>query len=164
MAVLDGWRYTEQSREVFNGRNAASAAVAAHECGHAVQHVDAYIWLNMRSKLVPIVNVASNFMQWIILIGLMVLGTSRNPTVLIIGITLFAITTLFSFITLPVEFDASRRALAWIKQKNIVSTSEFDMSKDALKWAALTYVVAALGSLASLLYYISLLSGSRSER
>jgi Zn-dependent membrane protease YugP len=152
------------SREVFNGRNAASAAVAAHECGHAVQHADAYIWLNMRSKLVPIVNVASNFMQWIILIGLMVLGTSRNPTVLIIGITLFAITTLFSFITLPVEFDASRRALAWIKQKNIVSTSEFDMSKDALKWAALTYVVAALGSLASLLYYISLLSGSRSER
>jgi len=152
------------SREVFNGRNAASAAVASHECGHAVQHADAYIWLNLRSKLVPIVNVASNFMQWIILIGLMLLGASRNPTVLIIGITLFAVTTLFSFITLPVEFDASRRALLWIKQKNIVSPSEFEMSKDALKWAALTYVVAALGSLASLLYYISLLSGSRSER
>lgn len=152
------------SYDVFHGRNAAAAAVASHECGHAVQHADAYMWLTMRSKLVPIVNVASNFMQWIILIGIMVLSSTQNPTVLIAGVTLFGVTTLFSFITLPVEFDASRRALAWIKDRNIVTPSEYDMSKDALKWAALTYVVAALGSLATLLYYISILSGSRSER
>lgn len=152
------------SREVFDGRNAAAAAVASHECGHAVQHADAYIWLNMRSKLVPVVNVASNFMQWIIIIGIMVLGSTQNPLVLEIGIALFAFTTIFSFITLPVEFDASRRALAWIEDKKIVTSEELDMSKDALKWAALTYVVAALGSLATLLYYISMLSGSRSDR
>ncbi len=152
------------SREVYEGRNAAAAAVASHECGHAVQHATAYAWLNLRSKLVPIVNVSSNFMQWIILIGFIVLSSTQNPSILMVGIGLFALTTLFSFITLPVEFDASKRALAWIKEKNIVSNSEYDMSKDALKWAALTYVVAAIGSLATLLYYISILSGSRSER
>ena len=129
-----------------------------------MQHADAYVWLNLRSKLVPVVNVASNFMQWILIIGIIVLGSTENPTLLIIGVTLFAITTLFSFITLPVEFDASRRALAWIEQKNIVTPDEYEMSKDALKWAALTYVVAAIGSLATLLYYISLLMGSRSDR
>ena len=110
------------------------------------------------------VNVASNFMQWIILIGIMVLGSTQNPTMLIVGVCLFAVTTLFSFITLPVEFDASRRALAWIEEKRMVTSDEYEMSKDALKWAALTYVVAALGSLATLLYYISMLSGSRSDR
>ena len=152
------------SQGVYAERNAAAAAIAAHECGHAVQHADAYVWLNLRSKLVPVVNVASNFMQWILIIGIIVLGSTENPTLLIIGVTLFAITTLFSFITLPVEFDASRRALAWIEQKNIVTPDEYEMSKDALKWAALTYVVAAIGSLATLLYYISLLMGSRSDR
>jgi len=152
------------SHAVYAERNAASAAIAAHECGHAVQHANAYAWLNLRSKLVPLVNVSSNFMQWIILIGIMVLYASNNPTVLIVGIVLFGITTIFSFITLPVEFDASSRALAWLTEKNVVTNSEYEMSKDALKWAALTYVVAALGSLATLLYYISMLSGSRDER
>lgn len=152
------------SHAVYSERNAASAAIAAHECGHAVQHANAYAWLNLRSKLVPLVNVSSNFMQWIILIGIMVLYASNNPTVLIVGIVLFGITTLFSFITLPVEFDASSRALAWLTEKNVVTNSEYEMSKDALKWAALTYVVAALGSLATLLYYISMLSGSRDDR
>jgi len=152
------------SQAVYHERNAAAAAIASHECGHAVQHANSYTWLNLRSKLVPLVNVSSNFMQWIILIGIMVLYASQNPTVLIVGIVLFGITTLFSFITLPVEFDASRRALAWLTEKNMVNSSEYEMSKDALKWAALTYVVAALGSLATLLYYISMLSGSRNDR
>jgi Zn-dependent membrane protease YugP len=152
------------SLDVFEGRNAASAAVAAHECGHAVQHADAYVWLHLRSQLVPVVNIASNLVQWIILIGIMVLSTTQNSTVLMIGIVLFALTTLFSFITLPVEYDASRRALAWIEEKRMTTPDEYEMSKDALKWAALTYVVAALGSLATLIYYISMLSGSRSER
>ncbi len=152
------------SKDVYSERNAASAAIAAHECGHAVQHAEFYVWLNLRSRLVPVVNVASNFMQWILIAGIVMLGATRNPTLLIVGVTLFAITTLFSFITLPVEFDASRRALEWIKGKNIVTPDEYDMSADALKWAALTYVVAAIGSLASLLYYISVLMGSRSER
>lgn len=149
------------SREVYEGRNAAAAAVASHECGHAVQHANAYVWLKMRSALVPMVNVASSFMQWIILIGILTLAYTQSPLILAIGIGLFAITTLFSFITLPVEFDASRRALKWIEDRNIVSSSEHAQSKDALKWAAMTYVVAALGSLATLLYYISILMGRR---
>lgn len=149
------------SREVYEGRNAAAAAVASHECGHAVQHANAYVWLKMRSALVPMVNVASSFMQWIILIGIFALAYTQSPLILMIGIGLFAITTLFSFITLPVEFDASRRALKWIEDRNIVSSSEHAQSKDALKWAAMTYVVAALGSLATLLYYISILMGRR---
>lgn len=149
------------SREVYYGRNAAAAAVAAHECGHAVQHADAYTWLKMRSALVPIVNVASSFMQWIILIGVLVMANTSNPTVLAIGVGLFAMTTLFAFITLPVEFDASNRALRWIQDKNIAAPEEYAHSKDALKWAAMTYVVAALGSLATLLYYVSLLMGRR---
>lgn len=149
------------SREVYHGRNAAAAAVAAHECGHAVQHADAYTWLKMRSALVPVVNVASSFMQWIILIGVLVMANTSNPTVLAIGVGLFAMTTLFAFITLPVEFDASNRALKWIQDKNIAAPEEYAHSKDALKWAAMTYVVAALGSLATLLYYVSLLMGRR---
>ncbi|MFM9945090.1 MAG: zinc metallopeptidase [Bacteroidia bacterium] len=157
-------RTVNLSRDVYEGRNAAAAAVAAHECGHAVQHADAYVWLNLRSRLVPVVNLVSNFIHWIVLIGIMVLTSTQNPTVLMVGIVLFALTTLFSFVTLPVEFDASRRALAWIQDKNMATAAEYEMSKDALKWAALTYVVAAIGSLATLLYYISMLSGSRSDR
>lgn len=147
------------SAEVYNGRNAAAAAVSAHECGHAVQHAQAYGFLKMRSALVPIVSVSSNYMQWIILIGIFVMQTTPIP--LMIGVALFGLTTLFSFITLPVEFDASRRALAWIDSRGIVTSQEHSMSKDALWWAAMTYVVAALGSLATLLYYISLLMGRR---
>lgn len=149
------------SPAVYNGHNAASAAVASHECGHAVQHAKAYAWLGIRSALVPVVNVTSSFMQWIILAGILLLAYTGNTLVLTIGVILFAMTTLFTFITLPVEFDASRRALAWIERRGIVTPSEHDMSKDALKWAALTYVVAALGSLATLLYYASLLFGRR---
>jgi uncharacterized protein len=147
------------SQAVYYGRNAASAAVASHECGHAVQHANAYAWLTMRSALVPVVNVASGFMQWVLLAGILLINTF--PMLLGIGILLFATTTLFSFITLPVEFDASRRALAWIENKRVVTPQEHDMSKNALKWAALTYVVAALGSLATLLYYVSVFMGAR---
>lgn len=148
------------SEAVYSQRNAAAAAVAAHECGHAVQHAKAYSWLTMRSKLVPVVQVSSRWMQWVILGGAALAAFSGNMTVLIIGIAMFAMTTLFSFITLPVEFDASRRALAWIEERNVVTSQEYEMSKDALKWAAMTYVVAALGSLATLLYYISLFLGN----
>lgn len=151
------------SPEVYSESNAAAAAVAAHECGHAVQHANAYAFLKMRSALVPVVSVASNWMQWVILAGILMLSYGHNPTVLLIGIVMFGLTTLFSFITLPVEFDASRRALAWIDKRGIVSSQEHEMSKDALWWAAMTYVVAALGSLATLLYYVSILMGSRRD-
>lgn len=147
------------SEAVYSHRNAAAAAVAAHECGHAVQHARAYTWLDLRSKLVPAVSVSSRWMQWVIIGGAALAAFSGNLMVLYIGIAMFALTTLFSFITLPVEFDASRRALAWINEKNVVSPQEYEMSKDALKWAAMTYVVAALGSLATLLYYIWLFMG-----
>jgi Zn-dependent membrane protease YugP len=147
------------SEVVYNERNAAAAAVAAHECGHAVQHDRAYTWLTLRSKLVPVVSVSSRWMQWVILGGFALLAFKGIPEVLYIGIGLFAVTTLFSFITLPVEFDASKRALAWIEDKNMATPAELADSKDALKWAAMTYVVAALGSLATLLYYISLVMG-----
>lgn len=149
------------SSAVYHGRNAAAAAVSAHECGHAVQHANAYTWLKMRSALVPVVNVSSSFMQWIILGGILVMANTGNTTVLAIGVALFAMTTLFAFITLPVEFDASKRALAWIENKGITTSQEHEQSKDALKWAAMTYVVAALGSLATLLYYASMLMGRR---
>lgn len=147
------------SEPVYNGRNAAAAAVAAHECGHAVQHATAYQWLTMRSKLVPVVQVSSSMMQWVILGG--ILMVNRFPQLLLAGIAMFAVTTLFSFITLPVEYDASKRALVWIKSNGIVTTSEYAMSEDALKWAARTYVVSAIGSLATLLYYISVYMGRR---
>ena len=147
------------SEGVYASRSVAAAAVAAHECGHAVQHAQAYSMLKFRSAMVPVLTVSSRYMQWIILIGIFMLKTTPIP--LTIGVGLFALTTLFSFITLPVEFDASRRALAWIDQKGIVTTQEHAMAKDALKWAALTYVVAALGSLATLLYYASMLLGGR---
>ncbi len=147
------------SEGVYASRSAAAAAVAAHECGHAVQHATAYSMLKFRSAMVPALSVASRYMQWIILIGIFMINTSIIP--LTIGVALFALTTLFSFITLPVEFDASSRALAWMDRRGVVTTQEHAMAKDSLKWAALTYVVAALGSLATLLYYVSLLMGRR---
>ncbi|WP_242921510.1 zinc metallopeptidase [Pontibacter liquoris] len=147
------------SEYVYEARSAAAAAVAAHECGHAVQHAKAYAFLKFRSAMVPALSIASRYMQWIILIGIFMLQTTPVP--LAIGVALFGLTTLFSFVTLPVEFDASKRALAWISQNGVVTRQEYGMAKDALKWAALTYVVAALGSLATLLYYASLLMGRR---
>ena len=147
------------SEYVFDARSAAAAAVAAHECGHAVQHAQAYSFLKFRSAMVPVLSIASRYMQWIILIGILMMQTTPVP--LTIGVSLFALTTVFSFVTLPVEFDASKRALAWIEQSGVVTRQEHGMAKDALKWAALTYVVAALGSLATLLYYVSLLMGRR---
>ncbi len=147
------------SNDVYYGLSVAAAAVAAHECGHAVQHQQAYAPLKLRSALVPALTVSSQYMQWIILAGIFLLNTTPIP--LIIGVSLFALTTLFSFVTLPVEFDASRRALAWIQNRKVVNEREYGMAKDALWWAAMTYVVAALGSLATLLYYASLLSGGR---
>ena len=146
------------SESVYSRRNAAAAAVAAHECGHAVQHAKSYTWLTMRSKLVPVVSVSSRWMQWVILGGIFLMPY-LGPTLLGVGVGLFALTTLFSFITLPVEFDASRRALAWIEDKNMATSRELEDSRDALKWAAMTYVVAAIGSLATLLYYLSYLTG-----
>ncbi len=147
------------SEAVYGARNAAAAAVASHECGHAVQHAEAYGWLTMRSKLVPVVSVSSRWMQWILLGGIIFVNTF--PQLLLIGILMFATTTIFSFITLPVEYDASNRALAWIDQKGIVTSQEHAAAKDALKWAARTYVVAAIGSLATLLYYLSIFISRR---
>jgi Zn-dependent membrane protease YugP len=147
------------SPEVYSGRSISSAAVAAHECGHAVQHAKAYAWLGFRSSLVPAVSFVSKWVQWILLAGILMVRTF--PALLLVGIGLFAVTTLFSFITLPVEIDASRRALAWMSTSGVTSYQNQDKAKDALKWAAYTYVIAALGSLATLLYYISIFSGSR---
>ena len=150
------------SEAVYSQRNAAAAAVAAHECGHAVQHAKAYSWLKMRSALVPVVSVASNLSQWVILAGLVLLYTSTlGPTIFFIGIVLFGLGTLFSFITLPVEYDASNRALAWLETENMLTRQEHDAAQDSLKWAARTYVVAALGSLATLLYFVGIFMGSR---
>ncbi|MGH2665238.1 zinc metallopeptidase [Flavobacterium sp.] len=146
------------SEAVYNQRNAA-AAVAAHECGHAVQHAVGYEWLNMRSKLVPVVNVASTYMQWILLAGILTIRVF--PGLLLVGIVIFAATTLFSIITLPVEYDASNRALAWLENKHMLNQAEQAGAKDALKWAARTYVVAALGSIATLLYYVSIYMNRR---
>jgi len=147
------------SREVYEGRSISSAAVAAHETGHAVQHAKAYAWLGFRSNLVPIVSFTSKWVTWILLAGILLIKTF--PALLLVGIILFAFTTLFSFITLPVEIDASRRALAWLSNAGITSYQNHDKAQDALKWAAYTYVIAALGSLATLLYYIMIFSGSR---
>jgi Zn-dependent membrane protease YugP len=149
------------SQEVYNGRSIASAAVAAHECGHAVQHATAYSWLGFRSKLVPPVSFASKYVMWVLLLGILVVKSF--PALLLVGIILFALTTLFSFITLPVEINASQRALAWLSNTGITSYQNQDKAKDALKWAAYTYVVAALGSLATLLYYIMIFTGVRDD-
>ncbi len=148
------------SEGVYMQRNAAAAAVAAHEVGHAVQHAQAYAWLGMRSKLVPAVSIASKYSQWVILGGLVLAATSTlGSTLLLIGIIMFGIGTLFSFITLPVEYDASKRALAWMTNKNMLTQQEHAGAKDSLKWAARTYVVAAVGSLATLLYFIMIYMG-----
>lgn len=156
-------RTVNLSPEVFHGRSVAAAAVAAHECGHAVQHATAYSWLKFRSAVVPAVNVASKITQWTLMIGVMLLIFSGNIFVLAIGVAALAFVTLFAFITLPVEFDASNRALAWLQtNRGIMQTDvEHDQAKDALWWAAMTYVVAALGSLATLVYYASMLMGRR---
>ena len=147
------------SQDVYNGRSVSAAAVAAHETGHAVQHANAYAWLGFRSNLVPAVSFASKYVQWILLIGILVV--QRFPAVLLAGIILFALTTIFSFITLPVEINASKRALVWLSTSGITSYENQAMAQDALKWAAYTYVVAALGSLAILLYYIMIFLGAR---
>lgn len=156
-------RTVNLSPDVYHGRSIAAAAVAAHECGHAVQHAKAYSWLQFRSSMVPVVGVASNIIKWTLMIGFFLLLFSGNPIVLAVGVGALAIVTIFSFITLPVEFDASRRALAWLQtEKGIMQTSlENDQAKDALWWAAMTYVVAALASLATLVYYASMLLGRR---
>ena len=149
------------SEGVYAQRNASAAAVAAHECGHAVQHNIGYEWLQMRSTLVPMVSVASNFSMWMIFGGLfMAQGTAFGQTVAMIGVALFGMGTLFSFVTLPVEYDASNRAIDWLKRKNMVSQQELAGAEDALKWAARTYVVAALGSLATLLYFVLRIMGN----
>lgn len=150
------------SEGVYTQKNAAAAAVAAHECGHAVQHAKAYSWLQMRSKLVPVVSVASKFSQWAIFGGLILMtmvSVGVGQTVLLIGIIMYGMGTLFSFITLPVEYDASKRALVWLENENMLTASEHNAAEDSLKWAARTYVVAAVGSLATLLYFISLYMG-----
>jgi Zn-dependent membrane protease YugP len=148
---------------VYNERNAAAAAVSAHEVGHAVQHAKAYSWLKMRSAIVPAVGISSKLSNIVIMAGLIlsVSGSLLGNTIFLIGIILFAVTTLFAFITLPVEFDASKRALAWLERENMVTQQEHKGAKDALKWAARTYVVAALGSLATLLYFIMIFLNRR---
>ena len=147
------------SEAVYNERSAAAAAIAAHECGHAVQHATAYSWLALRSTLVPVVSVASSWVQWILIAGILMVRTF--PQLLLIGIVVFAATTLFSIITLPVEYDASRRALAWLDNKQMLTQPEHAAAKDALTWAARTYVVAAIGSIATLLYYVMIYNGRR---
>ncbi len=151
------------SPDVYSGRSIASAAVASHECGHAVQHATSYQWLMMRSRLVPVVKVSTTLSQWILAIGIGIMGLGGgNPTVLLVGIILFAATTLFTLVTLPIEFDASNRALAWLNQgTNVITTEEHEGAKDALKWAAATYVVAALASIATLVQYILIYLGRR---
>jgi Zn-dependent membrane protease YugP len=150
------------SPDVYQGRSIASAAVASHECGHAVQHATAYTWLMLRSRLVPFVQFSSNIVQWILLAGILMINVF--PGLLLAGIVLFALTTIFSLITLPVEFDASNRALAWLEKSNVTLPQEHEKAKDALHWAALTYVVAALASVATLLQYILIYSSGRNRR
>ena len=151
------------SPDVFYSRSVAAAAVAAHECGHAVQHARSYAWLSLRSTMVPVINVASTLTQWTLFLGVMLLFFTHNPFVLAIGVAALALVTLFSFITLPVEFDASRRALAWLNNNYTImqTREEHEQAKDALWWAAMTYVVAALSALATLMYYASFLLNRR---
>jgi uncharacterized protein len=147
------------SPEVYNGRSVMAAAVAAHETGHALQHAAAYSWLQMRSSLVPVVSISSKWVQWVLLAGILLINTF--PHLLLIGIVMFGLTTIFSFITLPVEFDASRRALVWLNGTGITTGQQQEMAKDGLRWAAMTYVVAALASLATLMYYLIIFLGRR---
>ncbi len=154
------------SQGVYEGRNIASAAVAAHECGHAVQHATAYRWLTLRSTLVPATQFGSQLSQWVLLAGILLMSLQMvgiGRWVLLVGIAFFALTTLFSIITLPVEYNASERAVEWLDSNAITTGNETVMAKDALKWAARTYLIAAISSLATLLYYISIFLGSRRD-
>jgi hypothetical protein len=144
------------SESVYNERNAAAAAVAAHECGHAVQHARAYPWLQLRSRLVPTVNISSKLASFLLIAGIFTVNTF--PSLLLIGILFFAATVIFTFVTLPVEYDASNRALAWLKDKNMLTPQEQGGAEDSLKWAARTYVVAAISSLVTLFYYLNIYS------
>lgn len=164
----DGWlsdhydpsaKTVNLSHDVFYSNSVASAAVAAHECGHAVQHAKAYSFLKLRSALVPVVQFSSNIMSWVLLGGILLINVF--PTLLLVGILMFALTTLFSFVTLPVEIDASRRATKWFQVAGITNEHDYPMAVDALKSAAYTYVVAALSSLATLIYYISIYTSRR---
>ena len=148
------------SPEVYQGTSISAAAVAAHESGHAVQHANAYSWLMLRSRLVPAVQLTSNLVNIVLLIGV-IMAASGNTTLLLIGIIMMAVTVLFTLITLPVEFDASKRALAWLETTNVTTNAEYPKAKDALKWAATTYVVAALAAVVTLIQYIMLFLGSR---
>src|SRR5258705_1368419 len=148
------------SQEVYEGTSISSAAVAAHECGHAVQHANSYSWLMLRSRLVPAVQLTSNLVNIVLLIGV-IMAASGNTTLLLVGIAMMAVTVLFTLITLPVEFDASKRALAWLETTNVTNNTEFPKAKDALKWAAMTYVVAALAAVVTLVQYIMIYLGSR---
>lgn len=149
------------SPDVYTGTSVSAAAVAAHECGHAVQHATSYGPLTLRSKLVPAVQFSSMLVNWVLLAGMILLATTKNPTVLLVGIIIMSITVLFTLITLPVEFDASKRALAWLDRTNVTNRAEYPGAKDALKWAATTYVVAALAAVATLVQYIMIYLGSR---
>lgn len=154
-------RTVNLSTDVYYGRSVAAAAVSAHECGHAVQHAKSYHWLQFRSTMVPVVSISSNLLQWVLIIGVLLIGFTGNPIVLAIGVAGLALVTLFSIITLPVEFDASQRALLWLRNNQTVmhTPEENAQAKDALWWAAMTYVIAALGALANLIYYASMLFG-----
>lgn len=150
------------SEAVYEQRNAAAAAVAAHECGHAVQHAEAYSWLQMRSQMVPMVQIASGLSQWVIMGGLILSATTAlGSGLMLMGIILYGIVALFSLVTLPVEYDASHRAIKWMEAKRIVNSQELDGAKDSLKWAARTYLVAAIGALATLAYFVLRFMGSR---
>ena len=156
-------RTVNLSPDVYYGRNAAAAAVSAHECGHAVQHATSYTWLTLRSKLVPLQNISGKILN-VVLIASLFGGFALGLPYQFIGyivVGAYGVMTLFTLVTLPVEFDASNRALAWVQNRNIVTRTEYAMSKDALKWAAMTYVVAALASLATLAYYIFIFFGNR---
>lgn len=149
------------SPDVYNGTSVSAAAVAAHECGHAVQHATQYGPLMFRSKMVPAVQVSSMLVNWVLLAGMVLIATTKNPTVLLIGIIAMGVTVLFTLITLPVEFDASKRALAWLDKTNVTNSTEYPKAKDALKWAATTYVVAALAAVVQLVQYIMIYMNSR---
>jgi uncharacterized protein len=149
------------STDVYYGRSVAAAAVAAHECGHALQQAKSYSWLNLRTNMVPLVSLTSNLLQWVLILGVLLIAFTFNPVVLTIGVVGLTLITIFSIITLPVEFDASRRALIWLKNNKeiLYTTEENTQAKDALWWAAMTYVVAALGAMTNLIYYLSILFG-----
>lgn len=154
-------RTVNLSEPVYHMNSVAAAAVAAHECGHAIQHKQAYVWLGFRSKMVPAVQFSTNALNYVMILGLLGVGFMQNPTFLWIWIGLFAVTTLFSIVTLPVEFDASRRALVWLESSGMAASMEHEKAKNALFWAAMTYTAAAIGSLAQLLYFIMMALGRR---